>query len=150
MKKLAATAVLSAVLLTGCSGAPSASEPTVTVTATTTVTASAAPTTAAPKTTPKASPTPAPVKTSGSYGADLAAAGVVPDDVADYGKFMAKYLCDSPMTGFSSFSDQVNQFGEPGGESGGRGPAVVRLTVAYFCPARAAEAEKSLAYHGYL
>ncbi|MHA7297692.1 hypothetical protein [Pseudarthrobacter sp. MDT3-1] len=117
------------------------------MTATTTVTPTASP---AKTATPKATPTPAPVKTSGSYGADLAAAGVVPDDVANYGKFMAKYMCDSPMSGISSFSDQVRQFGIPGGESGGRGPAVVRLTVAYFCPARAAEAEKQLAYHGYL
>lgn len=147
MKKLAATTVLSAALLAGCAGPPSASAPTVTVTATTTVTPAAAPTKTA---TPKATPTPSPVKTSGNYGADLAAAGIVPDDVADYGKFMAEYMCDSPLTGISSFSDKVRQLGMPGGESGGRGPAVVRLTVAYFCPERAGEGEKQLVFHGYV
>ena len=90
---------------------------------------------------------PAPVKTTGDYGADLAAAGIVPDDVEEYRKFMVDFLCKSPI---GSFSEEVRDVGVPGGESTGRSPAVVRLTVAYFCPERAAEAEKQLRLHGYV
>lgn len=149
MKKLAAATVLSAVLLAGCAGPPSAGTPTVTVTATTTVSATPAPTVTA---TPKAAATPAPVKTSGNYGADLAAAGVVPDNTAQFGDFMAEYLCDSSLTqlgAVGSFNYGVDRFGTPGSEASGSGPAVVRLTVAYFCPERAAAAEKELKTLGY-
>lgn len=150
LKKLGITAVLSVALLAGCAGPPSAGAPTVTVTATTTVTPVTAPTNTA---TPTPTPTPAPVKTSGNYGADLAAAGVVPDDVASYGKFMKEELCDSSLTQFAavgSFNYGVDRFGRPGSEASGSGPAVVRLTVAYFCPERASAAEKQLNTLGYI
>lgn len=150
MKTLAAAAALSAALLTGCAGAPSASAPTVAVTATTTVKPAPAPTKTA---TPKSAPTPAPVKTSGNYGADLAAAGTVPDNVADYGKYMAELLCDPPITKvdeFGNFSHAVYRYGEPGSESRGSGPMVVQLTVAYYCPERLSEANKELKKLGYI
>lgn len=143
MKKLAATAVLSAALLSGCAGAPAAA-PTVTVTATTTVTPS---TTATPKATP------APVKTSGDYGADLASAGVVPDNVQMFGEYMEKNLCDSSLSqqaAVGSFNYGVDRFGKPGSEASGSGPAVVRLTVAYYCPERASAAEKQLKALSYI
>jgi hypothetical protein len=139
LKKPVITAALSIALLTGCAGAPSADAPPVTVTATTTVTA-----------TPSA--TPEPVATSGNYGADLAAAGTVPDDVAQYGTFMAKNLCESSlsqMAAVGSFSYGVERFGMPGSEASGSSPAIVRLTVAYFCPERASAAEAKLTELGY-
>lgn len=146
--KITALALLSAAVLTGCAGSPSAT-PTATVAHT--VTAAPSPTPA--KTTAIATPTPAPVQTSGNYGADLAAAGVVPDDVKDYGDFMADYMCESSLTQASaigSFNYGVDRFGKPGGEATGTGPAVVRLTVAYYCPERAAAAEKQLKALGYV
>lgn len=147
MKMLAAMAALSAVLLTGCSGPPSASAPTVTVTATTTVTAAAAPLeTVAPA--PTATPTP--VKTSGNYGADLAAAGVIPDSVSRYAKFMEESFCDAPLTiarpfKYTHFSNSVRTQG-----SGADDVAATRLSVAYFCPERAELAEAALKEHGYI
>lgn len=147
MKKLALAAALSAALLTGCAGSPSAA-PTATATATVTTTV-----TATPKTTPTPTPTPTAVKTSGNYGTDLAAAGIVPDNVKDYGEYMAKYFCQSSLTQASavgSFHYSVDRFGKPGGESSGTGPAVVRLTVAYYCPERTSAAEKELKTLGYI
>lgn len=149
MKKLAATAVLSSALLTGCASALSASAPTVTVTATTTFTPSPATTqTATPKPTP--TPTPSPVKTSGDYGADLAAAGVIPDSVARYATFMEEKLCDAPLTiarpfKYTHFSDSVRTQG-----SDTEDIAATRLSVAYFCPERSALAEEALKEHGYI
>lgn len=148
LNKLAAVAFLTLPLLAGCAGTPS-SAPTTTDSATPSATTVEAVTETSteipsPETTPSAA-----IEVSGDYGADLAAAGVVPDDVAAYGKFMAEYMCDSPINGVTTFSDQVRMFGEPGGESGGRGPAVVRLTVAYYCPERDALAEEYLKVHGY-
>lgn len=144
IKKLAVTNVLTAAVLTGCAGPPPADTPVATATATTTVNSAAAPT---------KTPTPAPVKTSGDYGADLAAAGTVPDDVEDYGTYMAGLLCNPPITRddeFGNFSHEVYRNGEPGDEAAGRGPAVVQLTVAYYCPERIAEANQELKKHGYL
>lgn len=146
MKLPALVVALSAAALAGCAGAPAASTPAVTVTAT--VTAEAA-----PKATPKAIPTPSPVPTSGNYGADLAAVGVVPDNVASFGAFMKKQMCDSDLTkktAVGSFSHSVEQMGKPGTEATGTGPAVVRLTVAYFCPARSLAAENQLKTLGYV
>lgn len=149
MKKLAATAVLSAALLTGCAVAPT-STPTATATATTTVTATVAPSTTATvkakAAIPTPTPTPAIAKTSGNYGADLAAAGIVPDDVADYGKFMKEQLCDAPLTGLSSFSESVRILGSSASDD----VAKIRLSVAYFCPERVALGEKELRLHGYV
>jgi hypothetical protein len=148
LKKLAAISVLAFPLLAGCAGAPQA--------ATSATTGAASPSPSSSETAPQPAletqspePTPSAISISGDYGADLAAAGVVPDDGADYGKFMAKYMCDSPISGGLTFSDQVRMFGEPGGEAGGRGPAVVRLTVAYYCPERTELAEKYLKSNGY-
>lgn len=93
--------------------------------------------------------TPSPIATSGDFGADLAAAGTVPDNVASFGEFMEENLCHSPMTGISNFSEQVRRLGTPGSESSGSSPSVVRLTIAYFCPARADVAEQELKAHGY-
>lgn len=147
MKTLAATAALAAVLLTGCSGPPSASVPTVTVTATTTATPAAAPAkTAAPA--PTATPTP--VKTSGNYGADLAAASVIPDSVSRYAQFMEEQLCDAPLTiarpfKYTHFSNRVRIQGSDADDV-----AATRLSVAYFCPERAELAEAALKEHGYI
>lgn len=149
MNKLAFAAALSAtVLLTGCAGSPSAA-PTITATVTATVTAAA--TTPTKKAAP--TPTPAPVKTSGSYAADLAAAGTKPEDPDFFGDHMAKQLCRSsmdPNAVTNRFSDAVERSGMPGSEAGGSSPAVVRLSVAYFCPERAAAAEKELKALGYI
>jgi hypothetical protein len=136
LKKRLAASVLAATVLAGCSAPAAPEASTSTVTRTPVTTAGQTP-----------APAPAPVKTTGDYGADLAAAGIVPDNVEDYRKFMVDFLCRSPI---SSFSEEVREMGVPGGESTGRSPAVVRLTVAYFCPERAAEAEKQLRHHGYV
>ncbi|WP_156380293.1 hypothetical protein [Arthrobacter sp. Soil762] len=100
---------------------------------------------------PDSTPFPSPIQTTGSYGADLASAGIVPDNVTSFGQFMKEFLCDKPLSGgYTNFSTEVKEFGSPGSESSGRGPAVVRLTVAYFCPARAADAERELRLNGYV
>jgi hypothetical protein len=49
-----------------------------------------------------------------------------------------------------SFNYGVKRHGIPGSEASGSSPAVVRLTVAYFCPERAAAAEKELKTLGYI
>lgn len=153
MKKLAITAVISAALLAGCAGPPSASAPTVTVTATATVTASAAPTkTAAAEVTPTPSPITASVKISGDYGSDLAAAGVIPDSVPRYGQFMKENLCDEPLTPHSFWKDR-SEFSESLrtlASSDSDDIAAVRLSVAYYCPERQALAEAALKQHGYI
>lgn len=66
---------------------------------------------------------------------------------------MAKELCRSsmdPNAVTNSFSYGVKRFGMPGSEASGSSPSVVRLTVAYFCPERAAAAEKELKTLGYI
>lgn len=147
MKKLAASTVLSVALLTGCAGGPAAS-PTATATVTATVTQTAAPTRTA---TPTPTRTPAPVKTSGNYGADLAAAGIIPDDVADYGQFMKKELCDSSL-GKHKFWDRsvLSENIRTLASAEAKDLAMVRLSVAYFCPERAGLAEEALREHGYI
>jgi hypothetical protein len=92
---------------------------------------------------------PSPIATSGDFGADLAAAGTVPESVARFGQFMEENLCQSPLSGISSFSEQVRRLGTPGREASGSGPSVIRLTVAYYCPERIAIAEQELEAHGY-
>jgi hypothetical protein len=92
------------------------------------------------------------VKTTGSYGADLAAAGTVPEDIGLFGDVISKELCKSslsPNDPLQTFRTSVKQFGMPGGAAGGRSPSVVRLTVAYFCPERTAAAEGMLKDLGY-
>lgn len=90
------------------------------------------------------------VATSGSYGADLAALGMVPDDITSYAEFMTKHLCESDLTdSLMGFPADVRQWGKPGGESTGYGPDIVRLTVAYYCPERTDAAETELESNGY-
>lgn len=153
MKKFAVPAVLSAALLAGCAGAPSAGAPTVTATATTTVTAAAAATKSpSPKATPSPSPTSFSVKISGNYGADLAAAGIIPDSVPSYGQFMKENLCDEPLTPHTFWKDR-SEFSESLRTLASAAPddvAAVRLSVAYFCPERQALAEAALKDHGYI
>lgn len=93
------------------------------------------------------------MKTSGSYATDLAAAGTKPEDPAFFGDHMAKELCRSsmdPTAVINRFSDNVKRNGIPGSERSGSSPSVVRLTVAYFCPERASDAEKELKTLGYV
>lgn len=70
----------------------------------------------------------------------MAALGVVPDDAPDFTQWMKKTICQP--TG-SALGINVRSAG--GNETGG-GQAGVRLTVAYFCPAKSAEVEKILEY----
>lgn len=154
MRKLVITAAASVALLSGCATPPSASAPTATVTATTTVTATVAPakSTATPtKASAAPTPAPSPIKTSGNYGADLAAAGIVPDSVASYGQFMKEQLCDAPLTtapmrNYSKFSESIRQLGS----AEAKDVASARLSIAYFCPERKALAEDALKLHGYI
>lgn len=55
-----------------------------------------------------------------------------------------------PTAVTNRFSDNVKRNGIPGSERSGSSPAVVRLTVAYFCPERASDAEKELKTLGYV
>ncbi|MFD0043611.1 MULTISPECIES: hypothetical protein [Pseudarthrobacter] len=114
------------------------------MTATVTTTADAV------KATPKAAPTPSVMKTSGDYGADLAAAGVVPDSVTRSSGFMEEKLCDALLTtrkpfDYTEFLKSVRTIAStaPGDI------ATVRLSVSCFCPERIALAEEALLYHGY-
>jgi len=75
---------------------------------------------------------------------------MVPDDITSYAEFMTKNLCESDLTdSLLGFPREVRIFGEPGGESTGYGPDIVRLTVAYFCPERTDAAETELESNGY-
>lgn len=126
MKKLAmpGAALLSIALLTGCSGAAvsaSSVAPTVTIT-------------------PTPTPTPSTIPTTGSYKADLAALGVVPDIVQSFADWMKKEICDE--TG-SSLGVSVRSIG---GNPTGGGVDGVRLAVAYFCPEKSQEVESYLDY----
>jgi hypothetical protein len=146
LKIPAIIALLSAALLTGCAGSPSAA-PAATVTHTVTAT----PTPTPSKTAAKATPTPVPVKTSGNYGTDLAAAGVVPDSVSRYAAFMEEELCNAPLTtrrpfDYTEFSNSVRTLASTALDD----IAAVRVSVAYFCPERKALAEEALHYHGYI
>ena len=143
MKKFAipGAALLSVALLTGCGGAtvsagsaaPTAASSSAVPTVTQTVTI-----------TPKATPTPTPstIPTTGSYAADLAALGVVPDSVPSYADWMKKQICEKTGTGLGV---SVRSIGGNSSASGG-GTDVVRLSVAYFCPQKSKEVETYLDY----
>lgn len=137
MKKLAmpVAALLSVALLTGCNGgavsassaAPTAARSSAVPTVTQTVTV--APT-----------PTPSTIPTTGSYKADLAALGVVPDSVPSFADWMKKQICDETGT---SLGVSVRSIG---GNPTGGGVDGVRLAVAYFCPEKSQEVESYLEY----
>lgn len=128
-------ALLITATLSGCSGArPSANSASPTAT-----TASPSPTTTKPAT-KTATATPSALATTGSYAADLAAIGVVPDNVKSYADYMKKEICDQTGTGLGI---SVRTIG--GNETGG-GVDGVRLTVAYFCPNKSQEVESYLDY----
>lgn len=91
------------------------------------------------------------MKTIGNYGADLAAAGIVPDDVADYGLFMKEELCDGAITKHkfwdrSVLSENIRTLASSAAED----VASVRLSIAYFCPEHSPLAEAALKEHGYV
>ncbi|MDP9933836.1 hypothetical protein J2T11_000160 [Paenarthrobacter nicotinovorans] len=138
-QRIPALCLLLPVLLTGCAVGNATAQPPTTVTQTATVTAAATP-----------SPTPTMVATSGDYGADLAAAGIIPDSVTRYGQFMKEELCFAPLTkapfrDYSKFSESVRTLAS----SETKKTESLRLSVAYFCPERRDLAEEALALHGY-
>ena len=134
MKKQATSgaALLLIAVLSGCSGAAEGAS---TGTASTT-------STPRPTSTPTVTVTPKPsaMKTSGSYTADLAALGVVPDNIKSFATYMEEEICDQTGTGLGV---SVRSIG--GNETGG-GIDGVRLTVAYFCPQKSLEVESYLDY----
>lgn len=134
MKKtaLSSAALVLIAALAGCSEAAESSSP---------ATTSAAPTPTVTKSVPVTpTPTPAPIKTSGSYRADLAALGVVPDNLQSFADFMEEQICR--QTG----SDLGVSVRSSGGNPTGGGVEGVRLTVAYFCPEKSQEVESYLDY----
>ncbi|MFJ4229188.1 hypothetical protein ACIPYV_16625 [Paenarthrobacter nicotinovorans] len=88
----------------------------------------------------KPTATPSTMVTTGNYAADLAALGIVPDNVDSFATFMEEQLCHE--TG-SSLGVSVRSIG--GNDSGG-GIEGVRLAVAYFCPEKSREIETYLKY----
>jgi len=134
---ISGAALLSVALLTACAGgaispgsaAPTAASSSTVPTVTQTVTI-----------TPKATPTPSTVQTTGSYKADLAALGVVPDNVQSFADWMKQSICGK--TG-SSLGVSVRSIG---GNATGGGVDSVRLAVAYFCPEKSQEVESYLDY----
>ncbi|KQN86527.1 hypothetical protein [Arthrobacter sp. Leaf69] len=137
MKKLAipGAALLSITILTGCSGAAVSADPATPTTASSTAVATVTQTVTI---TPK--PTPSTVPTTGSYKADLAALGVVPDNVESFADFMKQQVCEKTGTSLGVSVRSV------GGNSTGGGVSGVRLTVAYFCPNKSQEVESFLNY----
>ena len=137
MKKLATSvaALLLITVLSGCSGAAESAS-----SAATTSTAPAPTPTVTKTITVTPTPTPALIRTSGSYKADLAALGVVPDNVKSFADYMEKEICDE--TG-SNLGVSVRSIG---GNATGGGVDGVRLTVAYFCPEKSQEVESYLDY----
>ena len=138
MNKLALSgaALLLIALLSGCSG-PGASANSAMPSAT----ATASPTPTVTKTvTVRATPTPSTIATSGSYKTDLAALGVVPDNLKSFADWMEERICD--QTG----SDLGVTVRSSGGNPTGGGVEGVRLTVAYFCPEKSQEVESYLDY----
>ncbi|MEV4988449.1 hypothetical protein [Pseudarthrobacter sp. LMD1-1-1.1] len=132
---MSATALSLIASLSGCGGAAESTGPAATAST------APAPTPTVTKTvTVTPTPTPTPVKTSGSYKADLAALGVVPDNVQSFADYMTKEICD--QTG-DNLGVSVRSIG---GNSTGGGANGVRLTVAYFCPNKLQEVESYLAY----
>lgn len=136
LKKFAmGTATLLCVtVLSGCSGAAESASP-----AATTSTAPAPTPTVTKTVTVSPTPTPAPIKTSGSYKADLAALGIVPDNVQSYADWMEEQICDQTGTGLGVSVRSI------GGYEAGENDSV-RLTVAYFCPEKSQEVESHLEY----
>lgn len=132
MKKnaMSGAALLLIAVLSSCSGA---------VESASTGTASTTPTPTVTKTI-TVTPTPSAMKTSGSYTADLATLGVVPDNVKSFANYMEQEICDQTGTGLGV---SVRSIG--GNETGG-GIEGVRLTVAYFCPQKSQEVESYLDY----
>lgn len=131
---MSAAALLLITVLTGCAGAAESASP-----AATTSTAPAPTPTVTKTVTVKPTPTPARIKTSGSYKADLAALGVVPDNVKSYSDWMEEQICDQTGT---DLGISVRSIG--GYEAGAND--TVRLTVAYFCPEKSQEVESYLDY----
>ncbi|NVM96092.1 hypothetical protein [Arthrobacter wenxiniae] len=133
MKKLATTgaALLLVTVLSGCGGAADSASPAVS-----TSTAMAP----APTVTVQPTPTPAPNMTTGSYEADLAALGVVPDNVQSFADYMEAEICNQTGTGLGVSVRSI------GGNPTGGGMEGVRLTVAYFCPEKSQEVESYLDY----
>ncbi|WP_159803295.1 hypothetical protein [Arthrobacter zhaoguopingii] len=85
-----------------------------------------------------------PVPISGVYEEDLAAVGVVPDDITSYAAFMRGNVCEGDTSdSLGSFRRNVRVMhdGEP---SMGSGAEALRLTVAYFCPERAGALEDAI------
>lgn len=85
---------------------------------------------------------------SGDYGKDLEVAGIVPDDVASYGKYMSEYMCDTPLGPGIGELDRIVRTLGMGTPENGSGPTALRITVAYFCPHREQALEKSLTANG--
>lgn len=153
MKHHALRVVLAAGMLAGCGGAADEPAPRTSTQADTETPASPETPAAIPEPAPATPPPePAPIQTSGDYGTDLAAAGVVPDDLQDYGQFMTVEICESPLTkhkfwDHSEFSESVRLLAAgPDLE----GIAAIGLTVAYFCPERTDLAEEVFREHGYI
>lgn len=125
---LVSAAVALAAFVSGCGGVPATdaqptASPMPTVTETVTVT-----------------PTPSTIATSGSYKADLAALGVIPDNDEAFADFMREKICE--RTG----EDLGIGVRSSGGNPTGGGIEGVRLTVAYFCPEKSQEVEHYLEY----
>lgn len=134
MKKytLSAALLVLTVLLSGCSDTTAGAIPSTPGTTSTRTTTEMAP--AVP------SPESFPVATTGSYEADLAALGVVPDNIQSFSAWMNDQIC--AQTG-AALGVSVRSIG--GNETGG-GVEGVRLAVAYFCPEKSPEVESYLEY----
>lgn len=79
------------------------------------------------------------VTITGDYAADLAAIGVVPDDVAAYREFERDRLCDAHMGRGLPNTDSMWVAVRLGT------PESIRLAIAYDCPDRMDDAEEALA-----
>lgn len=151
MKNTAALATLSVVLVAGCTSPSTPAATPATTTPASTAAAEFIPEPSATPSTESPSPEPVPVETSGDYGADLATAGVIPDDVLDYGQFMKEELCDASLGKHkfwdrSVLSENIRTLASAEPDD----VAAVRISVAYFCPERAELAEEALREHGHI
>ncbi|MCB5273674.1 hypothetical protein BJG92_01198 [Arthrobacter sp. SO5] len=133
---MSSVALILITLVSGCSS-PGASANS----ATPSTSATASPTPTVTKTvTLKATPTPSTIATKGSYKADLAALGVVPDNVTSFADFMKQQVCEETGTSLGASVRSVGGNPTSGGVDG------VRLAVAYFCPQKSKEVESYLDY----
>lgn len=83
------------------------------------------------------------IPTSGNYAADIAAHGLVPDDLEYYKEFMKESLCDSEL-GSSAFLGRVrSRVGSPTDPKSDRAN-LARVNVAYLCPERTEDLEQTL------